>query len=120
MHFLTQQHTDTSNSFLVGDFNFVDQVMDRPNGLNRHDPTILPYWLQATVGFSFADSYCSLYPRRNIYSFRMRGRHCNSRVYVNEGNLPHVQQYCYFSIPFLDHKIQSLTYRTHLPYGAGS
>ena len=32
MHFLMQQHTDTSNSFIIGDFNFVDQPIDRPNG----------------------------------------------------------------------------------------
>ena len=123
MHFLIQQHTDTSNSFIIGDFNFVDQPIDRPNGLNYFDHKVLPLWHQATVGLSFADPYRTLYPRRKLYSFHMRGRHSNSRidrVYVNTANLPHVQQYRYFPTPFLDHKVQSLTYRTILHYGAGS
>ena len=50
MHFLMQQHTDTSNSFIIGDFNFIDQPIDRPQGFNSSDNKVLPLWYQASVG----------------------------------------------------------------------
>ena len=123
MKFLKQQHTEITNSFLVGDFNFVEHDIDRPTGLNVHDKTILPFWKSAMEDLTLTDSYRYLHPRQKIYSFHMAGRQLNScidRIYVNEANLPNVQKYNYVKTPNSDHTLQVLTYKTLLPYGSGS
>ena len=120
---LTHHDTADSNSFLIGDFNFVEHAIDRSQGLNYPDTKILPLWHTATAGLSLVDPYRSLYPNGKIFSFHTQGRFSGSRLdraYVNESNSPNVTHYCYVPTPFLDHDLQSFTFRTDLPYGSGT
>ena len=120
---LTLPHTADGNSFFIGDFNFVDRAIDRPQGLTHPDRKTIPLWQTATAGLSLVDPYRSLHPNRQIFSYHMRGRPGGSRldrVYVNESNSANVTHYSYVPTPFLDHDLQSFTFRTDLPYGPGS
>ena len=121
MQLLSQQHTSSTNSFIIGDFNFVDAAVDRPSGLNRGDNRILPFWQAIPVLLS--DVFRFLQPKKRLYSFHMKGRDVNSRIdrmYVSDFNLKYVQKFQYVHTPFLDHKLQHLTYATTVLQGPGT
>ena len=121
MDLLTHQHTSHTNSFIIGDFNFVDAAIDRPSGLNGGDNKILPFWNAAPI--FLRDAFRFLHPQKRLYSFHMRGRNVNSRIdrmYVSEFNLPHVRKFQYVHTPFLDHNLQHLTYATTILQGPGT
>ena len=118
---LGRQHSYHTNSFILGDFNFVEEDIDRPSGLNRWDRRILPFWHALPI--ILRDSFRFLKPRTRIYSFHMKGLNVNSRIdriYVPEFNLPHVRQFQYVHTPFFDHKLQHLTFATTVLHGPGT
>ncbi|MEC8831536.1 MAG: hypothetical protein VX772_04195, partial [Bacteroidota bacterium] len=118
---LKERHQSHPNSFLLGDFNFVDQPIDRPAGLNSNDKKILKFWNALTTDLQLTDPYRCLYPKRKIYSFHQKGTTGNSRidrVYIPHSNLKH--KYQYITTPFQDHKLQHFTYATTILQGRGT
>ena len=121
MNLLTQQHTSDTNSFIIGDFNFVEAAVDRPSGLNRGDNKILPHWQANPI--LLRDAFRFLQPKKRLYSFHMKARNVNSRIdrmYVSEFNVKHVLKFQYVHTPFLDHNLQHLTYATTVLQGPGT
>ena len=67
MFLLGQQHSSHTNSFVIGDFNFVELDVDRPSGLNTGDKIILPHWLAFPALLS--DAFRVLQPKNGSTPF---------------------------------------------------
>ena len=64
---LGQQHTSHSNSFIIGDFNFVEADVDRYSGLNTGNKRILPHWQDIPV--MLGDAFRVLQPKKGFTPF---------------------------------------------------
>ena len=65
---LGRPHTSHSNSFIIGDFNFVETTADRPTGLNSGDTKILPFWKAIPV--IFRDAFRVFPPLKRFFPFK--------------------------------------------------
>ena len=121
---LLTDHAPTTNSFLLGDFNFVTDDLDRTNGMNKDDKKTAKQWSSFQTQFLLSDPFRHLYPKRRIYSYQAApGRQPKSRIdrlYVSAHNVTNVTKYLYLPTPFLDHKIQEIHYQTTLDIGKGT
>ena len=118
---LGRPHTSHSNSFIIGDFNFVDTASDRPTGLNSGDTKIIPFWKAIPV--IFRDAFRVVSPLKTVFSFQMKGSTVHSRIdrmYVSDFNSQYVQKFRYAITPFKDHKLQKLTFATSVVQGLGT
>ena len=121
---LSTDHTLSTNSIILGDFNFVNDDLDRSKGMNSLDKTTIKQWNPIQTKFLWSDPFRHLYPKRRLYSFQsiqgpqFRGR--IDRMYVSQHNLGNVIKYTYIPTPFLDHKIQEIHYSTDIQIGPGT
>ena len=119
---LTSHHSPHTNSFIIGDINFVSSDLDRKNGMNRIDNSVQPKWQALENSLNIVDPFRYFYPTKRIYSYFSKDKKPNSRIdrmYVSEQTLQHVNSYTYITTPFFDHKIQDITYRLDIPFGKG-
>ena len=120
---LVTDHATHTNSFILGDFNFVDNDLDRTNGMHCHDKRATKLWTPHKTQLLLTDPFRHLYPKRRLYSYRATNGKTNSRIdrlYVSEHNIRNVHKYLYIPTPFLDHKIQEVRYKTGLRSGHGN
>ena len=118
---LLTDHAAHTNSFLLGDFNFVTNDLDRTNGMNSPDKKTAKQWLPFQTAHLLVDPFRHLYPKRRIYSFQAAvGSKPKSRIdrlYVSAHNVTNITKYLYIPTPFLDHKIQEIHFATRIPTG---
>ena len=117
---LKLHHSTQTNSFIIGDFNFVHSDLDRKDGMNAIDKRTLKHWQPLQHSLLLTDPYRFLYPKTRIYSYTSRDKKPKSRIdriYISEHNLKNVNSYKYIATPFFDHKIQEMTYRLNIPFG---
>jgi len=117
-------HAPTTNSFILGDFNFIDNELDRPNGMNAGDEKAANQWTPYQSQHLLTDPFRHLYPKRRLYSFHgTTSKGVKSRIdrlYLSDHNVTNVTKYLYIPTPFLDHKIQEIHYKTTLHTGKGT
>ena len=101
---LTTDHTLKTNSIIIGDFNFVNDDLDRTHGMNAWDKKTVKQWNPIQTKFLWSDPFRHLYPKRRLYSFQgthgLQYRSRIDRMYVSQHNIGNVIKYTY--IPFLD------------------
>ena len=121
---LTTDHTLKTNSIILGDFNFVNEDVDRTHGMNKWDKSTAKLWNPIQTEFLWSDPFRHLYPKRRLYSFQSTiGPQYRSRIdrmYVSQHNLGNVIKYTYIPTPFFDHKIQEIHYTTDIQIGPGT
>ena len=101
----------THTNILMGDFNFVEDSLDRngklPNNLEK-DRQVLFDWNKITTDFDLVDTFRILNPLSRRYSFTHQNKKSRSRIdriYVTDKESGKIMRQGFIDTPWRDHKI---------------
>jgi len=60
-------HKRSDNNYIIGDFNFVDNEIDKGSGMRRRDKSLTKHWQDFTTNADIIDPYRIQCPRKKIY-----------------------------------------------------
>ena len=69
---------DELNYMILGDFNFVDHVKDKKNGLNQKDQQMSSIWIPFLEEMDMIDPFREQNPKRRVWSYTAKTG--NSRI----------------------------------------
>ena len=121
INFLQELHKIEDNNIILGDFNFVENPLDKTKGLSQQDKMLNPYWKGLKSSINISDPFRIQYPEKRSYSFvNHTGRSRIDRVYANEENVHQIANLKYTHTPFNNaHKILTFEFRNNLDKGKG-
>ena len=97
---LAEVHNVSDNNIVLGDFNFVDNDLDRTNknfsGMNSKDKNFSNVWTEFTDALDLSDPFRARNPRRKMFSYIHTQHNAKSRidrVYVNDENVSNIFHY---------------------------
>ena len=104
-------HNLGDNNIMIGDFNFVENDIDKGKGMAAWDRTISTSWEELKSLANLHDPFRIQFPTKVAYTLvAPAGKSRIDRVYVNEENVQQVTQYKHLPTPFnLAHKVVSFT-----------
>ena len=114
-------HNSDENNYIIGDFNFVENDVDKGNGMRRRDKSITKQWQEFTTNADIVDPYRIQCPRKKIYSFiGPTGRSRIDRIYTSQENAKNITDIKYTTTPFTGaHKIMTCTVQNEQKRGPG-
>ena len=121
MEKLLKVHSIFDTNIIIGDFNFIDNDLDKGGGMNGQDKTITQVWQNFLQELNLDDPFRKSKPKLRQYSFIGKdGKSRIDRVYINEECTQQITQHMYTHTPFtLAHKIYSFTLKGTNPKGPG-
>ena len=122
---LSASHTPSDNNIILGDFNFVDNHLDRVNrnvtGMNQRDSVLANRWIEFVSTLDLCDPFRVRNPRRRIFSYVHTQHGAKSRidrVYMNEENSADIFQYKHTPNRWL-HRVVTFSIREKTERGPG-
>ena len=114
--------SDDMENILLGDFNFVDNDLDRTRAMSVSDKVRTKVWNEEMEHLDLIDVFRSKNPKKtawsNIASNKTGAR--LDRVYVGENTLAKIVNYKHINTPFAGtHRIVSFTIKGDTPRGKG-
>ena len=83
-HFIDHHHS-SQNNIILGDFNFIDNHLDKTKGLDGHDKMICRFWNEFVKKARVSDPYREQYPSTKLFSYHsVHGKSRVDRVYVSD------------------------------------
>ena len=80
---IANTHPNHENNIILGDFNFIDNDLDKTKGMDGRDKLLLKEWQDLLTHTDMRDPYRRLNPNRRYYSFRSSsGKSRVDRVYI--------------------------------------
>ena len=100
-------HQSTDNNILLGDFNFIENDMDKEKGMDWRDKPMTTEWTKLKLHAQIIDPMRIQFPKKKVYSFVGKmGKSRVDRVYVNEETIHLIADHTYTITLFnLAHKI---------------
>ena len=107
-HFDGLHHINDRN-LIIGDFNFIDNDLDKGKNMDSKDKMIYPRWEQFKSEKAIIDPFRTQYPKKKIYSYvATTGKSRGDRLYISEGDVNTVTNMKYINTPFnAAHKIMT-------------
>ena len=122
---LSASHSPSDNNMILGDFNFVDNDLDRVNrkvtGMNQRDATLESRWTEFVNGMDLSDPFRLRNPRKRMFSYVHTQHGAKSRidrVYMNEENCPDIFHYKHTPNKWL-HRVVTFSIREKSERGPG-
>ena len=114
---LKTYHSPADHNILLGDFNFVDNDLDRTNktklGQNNTDKSLTQTWLNFTDELDLSDPFRTRNPKKRMYSYihtRDKAKSRLDRIYLNDENCNSITHYKHIHTPFIKaHRIVTFT-----------
>ena len=106
-----QLHTRNDNNIILGDFNFVDNNLDKGKGMTSHDKKISDIWEAFKRKICIVDPFREHFPTTKMFSFyNNNGQSRVDRIYVSPDQVNSVKDITYrrYSLPNT-HKLLSLS-----------
>ena len=124
---LEQNHDKSDQNLILGDFNFVENDLDRTCqarvGMNQSDKTLSAPWIEFTNRLDISDPFRTKHQKRRMYSYIHTQRKAKSRIdriYVNDENTKNIIYYKHTPTPFTQtHRIISFTIKENNKRGPG-
>ena len=124
---LLTQHNTSDINMILGDFNFVENDLDRTNkkklGMNQTDKMLASVWAEFTDKIDLSDPFRVRNPKKRMFSYIHTKDNSKSRldrVYVNEEKCDNIFHYKHTSTPYIKaHKILSFTLKEQNKRGPG-
>ena len=118
-------HSSSDNNIILGDFNFVDNDLDRTNrnssGMNQKDITLANRWTEFVDMMDLSDPFRFRNPRKKMFSYVHTQHGAKSRidrVYMNEENCPNVLHYKHTPCKWA-HRVVTFSIREKTERGPG-
>ena len=122
---LSDTHDPKDNNIILGDFNFVDNALDRTNkngrGLNHRDTLFAKKWVEFLDGLDLSDPFRLRNPRKIMYSYIHTQHGAKSRidrVYTNDENCSDIFHYAHTPTRW-QHRVVSFSVRGKTERGPG-
>ena len=114
-------HDINSNNMILGDFNFVDNDIDKGKGMDARDKIIYTKWELFKSQNAIIDPYRMQYPKKKNFSFiAPAGKSRGDRIYISEDNAKTVTNIKYINTPFNSaHKIMTFDLKEEQEIGPG-
>ena len=119
-HFV-KLHTASEHNIILGDFNFIDNPLDKSKGLDSHDKMIGRFWEHFKKTARVGDPYREQFPSTKIFSYHNKtGKSRGDRVYVSDRLIYSVSNIKYIYYPQANtHKLLSFTFQQSQEKGPG-
>ena len=120
-------HNTSDKNIILGDFNFVDNNLDRTNqkrlGMNHMDRTLSSVWTEFVHRLDISDPFRERNPKKRMYSYVHTKDNAKSRldrVYMNDEKCSNIFYYKHTLTPFTRaHRILSFTLKKQNQRGPG-
>ena len=114
-------HHHNDNNIIIGDFNFIENELDKAKGMDPRDRNMNKEWIKVKSHAQIEDPMRVQYPKKKVYSFvGPMGKSRGDRLYVNEELTHLITNYTYEMTPFNGaHKILRFRLANQQPRGAG-
>ncbi len=124
---LLLHHRRGDRNLILGDFNFVDNDLDRSSasrvGLNQCDRSLCPPWCELVDDLDLADAFRHRNPRRRMFSYIHTVHNARSRidrVYVSDSFSNDIVLYRHIHTPFIKaHRVVTFTLKEGVERGPG-
>ena len=122
---ILSSHKRNDKNLILGDFNFVDNDLDRVSatrvGQNQSDKTLEQPWLHTIAELDLEDPFRFKNPRRKMFSYVHTANKSKSRLdrlYVTSSILNNIISYKHTQTPFTKaHKVLSFTVKENVERG---
>lgn len=120
-------HSAADNNIILGDFNFVENDLDRTSrtrsGMNNVDASLHKVWTDFSTSLDLSDPFRVRNPNRRMYSYihtKDQAKSRIDRVYVNDENCNVILHYKHIPTKFLRaHRIVTFTIKKQNERGPG-
>ena len=124
---LSQHHDIMDNNIILGDFNFVENDLDRTNrsrsGKNQMDNTLSKPWSDFTEKTGLSDPFRMRNPKRRTYSYihtKDKAKSRIDRIYVNDESCSEIMAYTHTPTIFVKaHKLITFSLKEECERGPG-
>ena len=125
---LTMTHNVSDNNIILGDFNFVDNDLDRTNrnhpGMNQRDNNFSRVWTQFINEMDLSDPFRIRNPKKRMFSYNHTQNNAKSRidrVYTTDENCSEVLHYKHTIAGQwpMAHRLVSFTLQKNVERGPG-
>ena len=124
---ITPYHRRTENNIIIGDFNFVENDLDRVSssrlGMNATDKTLSRPWIDYSNVLDILDPFRMKNPRKRMFSYIHTSHKAKSRidrVYVSENFSNNIILYKHIHTPFVKaHRIVNFVISEGIERGPG-
>ena len=124
---LLQYHDISDNNVILGDFNFVENDLDRTNrsrsGKNQMDNTLSKPWKDFTEKAALSDPFRARNPKRRTYSYihtKDKAKSRIDRIYINDENCNEILSYNHVHTIFAKtHKMVTFCLKEECEKGPG-
>ena len=119
-HFSTIHSVD-ENNIIIGDFNFVEQNLDKGKGMSSNDKILHQLFEDFKANQIIVDAFRHQYPKKRQYSFiTQHGKSRGDRIYVSEDIVNMISNIKYTITPFgTAHKVMTFSINNDLDIGPG-
>ena len=102
-------HEINHNNLIIGDFNFIENDIDKGKGMDQRDKTISKEWDKFKTEKNIIDPFRKQCPNKKVYSYiAPTGKSRGDRLYVNEDNINNITNVKYIKTHFnAAHKIMT-------------
>ena len=122
---LSGTHSPSDNNIILGDFNFVDNDLDRTNkkltGMNHKDTTLANRWIEFVNMMDLSDPFRLKNPKKRMFSYIHTQHAAKSRidrVYTNDENCPDIFHYKHTPTRWV-HRVVTFSIRERTERGPG-
>ena len=114
-------HDIENNNMILGDFNFIDNDLDKGMKMDKRDKIIKPTWDHFKSKNAIVDPFRIQYPKKKTYSYiAPAGKSRGDRVYISEDNIKDITNLKYINTPFNSaHKIMTFDLNDQQDIGPG-
>ena len=124
---LKLHHSTADNNIILGDFNFVENGLDRSShsgsGMNNVDRSLCKIWIDFYSSLGLSDPFRVRNPKRKMYSYvhtKDQARSRIDRIYVNDENCNTILYYRHIPTKFIRaHRIVTFTIKKQNERGPG-
>ena len=124
---LRATHSASENNIILGDFNFVDNDMDRTSQRitkkNQLDNSLCKVWISFIEELDLTDPFRKRNPRKRMFSYIHTQHNSKSRldrIYVNDENCNHILHYKHIHTPWIKaHRVVTFTIKQSTERGPG-
>lgn len=122
---LSTSHSPSDRNIIMGDFNFVDNELDRTNknisGMNNRDAPLARKWTDFVNAIDLSDPFRFLNPRKRMFSYVHTQHGAKSRidrVYMNEEDCPSTFYYKH-TMSKWPHRVVTFSVKEKTEHGPG-
>ena len=124
---LNKVHTKEDQNYILGDFNFVDNDLDRTSknktGMNQSDKILSTPWMEFINKIDMSDPFRESNKNRKMFSYihtQNKAKSRIDRIYTNNENTHNIIHYKHTPTPFTQtHRIISFTIKEENERGPG-